>query len=198
MRFMIVQMQQFMMCKLLSPVKQVENRTWIKSSAKFVKYVSPVSMQIIHKLSMILHPWFRKFADTDNFPTTIFKISKKFEWCKKLEAHSSVIKLIDLIAEYWTIFDSSLSKETSLTSEASTSYCFLFSSAPIKYEAKALIEAWRYLGFEWSMALEVKSSTIFSNSLESSSKMVSKHLAAASSTPFSSLSSFLLSMEHRA
>jgi hypothetical protein len=83
-KFIIVHIQQFIVCKSESAVKHVLKSTWIKSSAKFVKYVSPVSLQTVHKLSMILHEWFKKLPDTDNFPTTNFKISKKFVWCKKL------------------------------------------------------------------------------------------------------------------
>lgn len=104
-KFIIVQIQQLIVWRLLSLVKQVLNNTWIKSSAKLVKYVSPVKIQTWHKLSIILHAWFKKFAETDSFPTTSFKISKKLAWCKKLSAHSSVIRLIDLIAEYWTNLD---------------------------------------------------------------------------------------------
>ena len=145
---------------------------------------------------MILHAWFKKFADTDNLPTTSFRMSKKFAWCRKLYAHYSLIKLMDFIAEYCTIFDSSFNSETNFTNEAFNSSCLRFSSAPIKKEAKDLIEAWRYLAFAWSIVFEVKSRTSFSNSCESSSKIVYKHFAAASSTPFSSLSSLSLSIEH--
>jgi len=160
-KFIIVQIQQLIVWRLLSLVKQVLNNTWIKSSAKLVKYVSPVKIQTWHKLSIILHAWFKKFAETDSLPTTSFKISKKLAWCKKLSAHSSVIRLIDLIAEYWTNLESSLRRDTNFTNEASTNCCFLSSAVPIKNEANALILACLYLGLVWSIVLDVKSRTNF-------------------------------------
>lgn len=137
-----------------------------------------------HKLSMILHAWLRKLAETESLLTISFKISIKFWWCKKLSAHSSVIKLSDLIAEYWTLTELSSKSATSSNNEASTSYCLRCSFKPMRKEAKALILACLYCQFWCLMVFDVKFKTKVSNSCESSSKIVYKHLAAASSIPF--------------
>lgn len=134
---------------------------------------------------MILQAWLRKLAETESFATIIFKISRKFGWCKKLSAHSSVIKLRDFMAEYWTLIELSSKRATSSNKEASTSYCLRCSLKPIRKEAKALILACLYCHFWCLMVFEVKFKTNVSNYWESSSKIVYKHFAEASSIPFS-------------
>lgn len=119
----------------------------------------------------------------------------KFEWLRITLPVYSVIRLNDFIADTCTKATGSLRRATSYRRERLTRFWLTYSGRPRRRREKARMLPCLYFQLSWWMVLEVKASTLLWYCDESSSKIASSALDAASLTPFSSYSS--LSTSHK-